>query len=88
MSMPGPSNKELKPPTPKRLRQSIRFDTVNPSDYLKYRFPICCEECTHFNSETGACTIGYEPKWHRRDFQIKSCELSGKIALCRFMEID
>jgi|GEM_PF-712944 len=96
--MSGPSNRPQKShqsgkpkspkyiPTPKRLRTSIRFDTINPSDYLKYDFRMACEDCSHFDGE--ACSLGYASKWHRRDFQIKSYELSGKIALCRFMEID
>lgn len=77
-----------KTPTPKRLRTSIRHDAMNPSDYLKYDFRFACEECAHFDSETGNCTLGYNSKWHRREYQKKSYELSGKMALCRFMEID
>ena len=74
--------------TPKRLRTSIKFDTVNPTDYLKYKFPAACEDCTHFDREKTVCTLGYEVSWHRREFQQKSFELSGKMALCRFLEID
>lgn len=74
--------------TPKRLRQSIRFDAINPSDYLKYNLVSACEECTHFHHEEERCTLGYETKWHRKDFQKKSYELKGEVAICRFMEID
>ncbi len=74
--------------TPKRLRTSIRFDGINPTDYLKYDHRFSCEDCTHFNRETEKCTLGYETKWHRKEFQNKSYELSGKMALCRFIEID
>lgn len=84
--MPGPSNHAPKARTPRRLRTSIRFDTVNPTDYLKYDFRTACEDCTHFDGK--GCSQGYESKWHRRDFQTKSYELSGKVALCRFLEID
>jgi hypothetical protein len=84
MSMPKSSTQ----PTPKRLRTSIRFDAVNPVDYLKYDFRFSCEDCTHFNSENESCTLGYNSSWHRKDFQIKSYDLSGKMALCRFLEID
>jgi hypothetical protein len=74
--------------TPKRLSTSIRFDPTNPTDYLKYDFRFACEDCTHFDCEHEHCTLGYNPKWHRKEFQKKSYELSGKMALCRFLEID
>jgi hypothetical protein len=74
--------------TPKPLRGTIRHDVINPVDYLKYRFPIACEECSHFDSVNTICTLGYNPKWHLNAYQKKSYELSGKVALCRFMEID
>ena len=74
--------------TPKKLRPSIRFDPIHPVDYLKYDFRLACEECTHFNHENTDCTLGYNTKWHRKEFQRQSYELSGKMALCRFMEID
>ena len=76
------------PKTPKRIKASIRFDPINPSDYLRYDIRSSCEECTHYNSENTLCTLGYHTKWHRKEFQSKSYELSGKMALCRFMEID
>jgi hypothetical protein len=76
------------PQTPKRLKTSIRFDSMNPSDYLRYDFRFACEDCSHFNPETTKCTLGYETKWHLRDFQKKSYDLTGKMALCRFLEID
>ena len=74
--------------TPKKLKTGIRFDRVNPSDYLKYDHRFSCEDCTHYNRESSECTLGYEPKWHRREFQTESFALAGKMALCRFLEID
>lgn len=74
--------------TPKRLRTSIKFDTVNPADYLRYNIPSACEDCTHFDAQAERCTMGYDSRWHRKDFQEKSFFLSGKMALCRFLEID
>jgi len=94
--MSGPSKRrpqiELKAnpkaKTPKRLRQSIRFDAIHPADYLKYDLKTACEDCTHFCQENKECTLGYNSHWHRKEFQKYSFELSGKVALCRFMEID
>lgn len=74
-------------PTPKRIPPSIRFDVINPKDYLKYDMRMACEDCVHFNSETSQCTLGYPTQWHRKEFQKSSYELSGKMALCRFIEI-
>lgn len=75
-------------PTPKRLRTSIRHDAVNASDYLTYKMPSACEDCTHFNAREESCTLGYNSEHHRREYQKKCFELSGKMALCRFLEID
>lgn len=75
-------------PTPKRLRNSIRLDPVNPQDFFKYDFRFSCEDCTHFCPEPVTCTLGYNPEPHRKDTQLKSYELNGKMALCRFLEID
>ena len=80
--------KKVHTPTPKRLRTSIRFDPMNAGDYLKYDFRFACEDCSHFNPENESCTLGYNSRWHRKDFQKKSFELGGKMALCRFLEID
>lgn len=86
--MSGTIKTHKRTPTPKRIPPSIRFDVVNPTDYQKYDFRVACEDCVHFNFENSQCTLGYPTKWHRRDFQKYSYELSGKMALCRFMEID
>jgi len=76
------------PPTPKRLRPSIRLDVVNPSDFLKYDFTYSCEQCTHFCSSSEKCTIGYAVLPHRKEANLKSYYLNGKMAFCRFLEID
>lgn len=88
MSAPNVKPTVKKPQTPKRLSTSIRLDTVNPSDYLKYDFRFACEDCTHFDFENQRCTLGYQASWHRKEFQQKTYELNGKMALCRFLEID
>lgn len=85
-SMSGPKNTGSR--TPKKLKTSIRFDSIHPSDYLKYSMPTACEQCTHFDPTNETCTLGYNSVWHRHHFQIESYELLGKIAFCRFLEID
>lgn len=74
--------------TPKRLQTSIRHDSVHPIDYLKYNAPSSCEECSHFNSEKEICTFGFNTEPHRKETQKKSYDLRGKMAFCRFHEID
>lgn len=97
MSMPAnqkstPQNRATDAPhstkTPRRLRTSIRHDAISASDYLLYSFPSACEDCTHFCRSRELCTLGYNSDHHRREYQEKCFELSGKMALCRFLEID
>ena len=88
LHQPRNSGTTQKKPTPKRLQQSIRHDPVNPTDYMKYTLPWACEDCTHYAEATDSCTIGYNTKWHKREYQRKTYELSGRMALCRFQEID
>jgi len=83
-----PGQKYSTPKTPKRLRVSIRHDTISAADYLKYKLPYACEDCSHFNQALSNCTLGYTSHHHLRETQKKSYELSGKMALCRFLEID
>jgi hypothetical protein len=73
---------------PKRIRPSIKKDGINPRDYLKYDFRTSCEDCSHFYSQRGLCTLGYNTVPHRKAQQQKDYELSGMIAQCRFIEID
>jgi hypothetical protein len=72
----------------KRLKPGIKYDAVNPTDYLLYDFRTACEDCTHFDVKNQSCTMGYDPQWHLREFQKSSYYLSGKIAQCRFLEVD
>ncbi len=71
-----------------RTKSSIKKDVMNPSDFLRYDFRFACEECSHFDSITEICTIGYVPSHHRRAEQERQYHLSGRMALCRFHEID
>lgn len=74
--------------TPKRVTQSIKKDKVSASDYLNYDHRWSCEDCTHFNSSGESCTLGYVTSHHLKRQQTKDFELSGRMAFCRFHEID
>lgn len=76
-----------KPRTPKRVGSSIKKDAIHPSDWLKYPMAWSCEDCVHFAPQKTECTLGFNPIHHLRETQIRSYELSGKIAFCRFQEI-
>ncbi|MFZ3230483.1 MAG: hypothetical protein WA160_09795 [Pseudobdellovibrio sp.] len=84
-------NKNRKPATeksPRRIRPSIKKETILASDYNKYILPFSCEECSHFASETTTCTLGLNTFPHLKSTQQKSYNVSGQMALCRFQEID
>ncbi len=85
--MSAPVKKTVKK-TPARIHSSMKKETMNPSDYLKYETRFSCEECSHFDSLTDICTIGYVTKHHRKAVQEQQYLLAGKIAFCRFHEID
>ncbi|MCE3009009.1 MAG: hypothetical protein LW875_00135 [Proteobacteria bacterium] len=74
--------------TPKRLSTSIKMDPIHPSDFFRFSMPTSCEDCTHFDSSKIQCTLGYDCQWHLKAYQEKCYELTGKMALCRFLEID
>ena len=78
----------------KRPRKSVKEDTVHPSDYMKYVLPpggpiggFFCDVCSHYERGKQFCTIGYKPI-HTVKEQSARYEIAGKIALCRFIEID
>jgi hypothetical protein len=72
----------------KRPRQSIKADHLSAYYYNHMNLPWACEDCSHFNHKNKTCTLGYVSKHHLREQQKKDYELSGKFALCRFLEID
>lgn len=74
--------------TQQRAKQSIFLDAVHPSDFLHKNITYCCEQCSHFDPVKETCTIGYNASLHRREKQLKTYEFGGRMALCRFMEID
>lgn len=86
--MPGIANPKGKKKSPPRLRAAIKKDAVNPTDFLKYDFRFACEDCSHFDPEKTACTIGYDPSHHLKKTQTHQYLLAGNMAFCRFLEID
>lgn len=86
--MTGQKTRAPKPKTAARLHASIKKDTVNPSDYLKYESRFSCEDCSHYDGAVVKCTLGYNPTHHLKATQTRQYELAGNMAFCRFLEID
>jgi hypothetical protein len=72
----------------RRPRNSIKLDGIDPRLYNKIKILSACEDCSHFAAGSESCTLGYNPSNHRRVTQQHSYELRGKLAVCRFIEID
>lgn len=72
----------------RRIHPSIKKDPMTAYDYLHYDFRFACEDCSHFAIESGTCSIGYNTAPHRKAQQQHDFELGGRMALCRFHEID
>lgn len=76
-----------RPYLPRRQRKSIKLDRVNPRDLSKFDVRFFCDDCSHFSSSEKRCTMGYVAQ-HTREEQMALYNLTGMMALCRFMEID
>lgn len=63
-------------------------DPIAAQDFNSYKIPFSCEDCSHFASEKVQCTLGFKAENHLRKNALKSYFISGKIAQCRFLEID
>ena len=78
----------------KRPRKSVKEDAIHPADYLRYVLPpggpiggFFCDVCSHYASKKEICTLGYKPIHTVRE-QSARYEINGRMALCRFIEID
>ncbi len=69
-------------------RASIKKDTIHPKEYQRYPLVSSCEDCSHFSERQKACTFGYNSANHLRNRQNHDYEVGGKMAFCRFLEID
>ncbi|MBX7232570.1 MAG: hypothetical protein K1X29_10840 [Bdellovibrionales bacterium] len=69
-------------------RRSLILDPIHPTDYLHLNVTFACEQCSHFAPEEKTCTIGYQAHHHLMNNQVKLYERTGRVAFCRFLEID
>ncbi len=62
----------------------VHFAPATAKDVLD---DVSDESSTDVSKSIASCSIGYSCTHHLRENQIKSYELSGKIAFCRFHEV-
>lgn len=77
--------------SPERIassRRSLILDPIHPNDFLNLNLTYYCEQCSHFDEAAKFCTIGYEAIQHLKENQNRLYERTGRVAFCRFMEID
>lgn len=86
--MSGTARKALYAPKGERARRSPIMDPINPRDYQNMTIIHYCEQCSHFAPAEKTCTLGYVAENHLRETQRRNYELYGKVAFCRFEEID
>ena len=79
--------KKKKDPIPNSKRGVI-FDRIDPRIYNNISVMYCCEQCSHFDEPNQFCTIGYDASKHLKSVQDHCYELMGRMAVCRFQEID
>jgi len=78
----------MKAPTPPNIRRSIVYDPIHPTDFINQNVVFYCEQCSHYSLSDNRCTIGYNAELHVKKAQTEMYELSGRVAFCRFSEID
>ena len=76
---------------PQTRSRSILLDAVKASDLNHLELRFFCEDCSHYvsgaGSGAGQCTLGY-PARHTKREQLALHEVTGRMALCRAIEID
>jgi hypothetical protein len=76
--------------TPKKvhIKRSLILDKIHPKDWRELNIIYTCEQCSHFDEIGQSCTIGYDASLHRKAKQDALYNLTGRVAFCRFTEID
>lgn len=70
------------------IRRSLILDPIHPRDYRELTIIHCCEQCSHFAPGDRSCTLGYDSSNHLAETQRLNYERYGRVAFCRFSEID
>lgn len=70
------------------LKRSLILDPIHPRDWRALNVVYHCEQCSHFDEKGQSCTIGYDASKHLKAVQDELYDRTGKVAFCRFTEID
>lgn len=69
-------------------RRSLILDPIHPRDWRELKIIYACEQCSHYDPANKYCTLGYVAKHHTQETQQRNYEMYGRVAFCRFCEID
>lgn len=72
----------------RKLHRSVIKDPVKARDFNKINIVFACEQCSYFQAEDGKCNLGFPNDLHKEEAQLKSYNMSGRFAFCRYLEID
>jgi hypothetical protein len=73
---------------PTRILPEFNLEPVDPVDFNEVRLAFSCESCSHFDSANARCTLGLSASNHLRQRQLDAYRVGGRMAICRFLEID
>ena len=72
----------------KIIKKSIIKEKVKAKHLLGLNFIYSCEDCSFFIPTKKLCNLGYNTKPHLKEQQDLLYHRTGRMALCRFLEID
>lgn len=70
------------------IRKSPMKEKISPTDFRRLKIAFTCEDCSYYFQGDQVCTLGLNPELHKKNLQLKSYNLSGKVHFCRFLEVD
>jgi hypothetical protein len=76
--------KPINPP----IRRRLILDAIEPQYWGKLEVTYYCEQCSYYIPESEGCTMGLPTAPHRKEQQQKTYELTGRVAFCRYLEVD
>ena len=72
----------------KLLKRGIVHDPIPAKDFRELNLVFACEHCSYFDGNSEQCIFGHNAANHRYDQQIKTYHTTGRMAICRNLEID
>ena len=69
-------------------KRGVIYDRIDPRIFNNINVMYCCEQCSHFDEPNQFCTIGYDASKHLKSVADNYYQLMGRMAVCRFQEVD